>query len=360
MHLLSHASAQKPRRAAFWLLAAAVLLTNAVLIAQWPRWTGTALREWPVAFDLLLLLPMLYWWAHRDTGRAAWLGAAAWFGLGVLAGSWLLPDAHKSLWLVLEALRLPALGLLLGLQLLLIGTVVRTAWRQRASGPLEEHLAAGLRQRLGEHLTTRLLTLEARLWIYALLRHPVRAAFAGTQQFSVHRQGGNASNQLAFLIIVGAEIPLAHVLLHFAFSPLVAIVVSTLSLYGLLFLWAEYRATLLRPISLEPGQLHIRHGLVGDVVVPLDAIAAVAAWQGPVRRSARRLRFVGMGSANLRLQLRPGTILETPFRRSEIAEIYVGVDDAARLRTALQAALLRAPAAADAPTNTPVAEPAFR
>lgn len=335
---------QTPRLSTlFWWVAAVVLLGNAVLVTSWPRLTGTAASEWALGFDLLVLLPLLYLWTHRHRGRQAWFGAAALFGFGVLAGSWLLPAGSKQFWLLLETLRLPVLLIVVGVQLLLIATVIRAAWRQADARPLEDSIAAALQQRLGAQPTTRLLLIEARLWIYALLRRPLRAPFPGTRHFSVHRQGENASNQLAFLIIVAAEIPLAHALLHFIWSPLAALVITTLSLYGLVFLWAEYRATCLRPISLEDHHLHIRHGLLGDVVVPLSAIAAVERCQGAVRRVSGRLRFTGMGAANLRLVLAPGMRLQTPFRLTEVAEIYLGVDDPAGLQAALTASVTAQP-----------------
>lgn len=324
-------------RQAFWLLAVALVASNAVAALHWSRWTGDVVPEWPLGVDLLLVLPLCYAWVHRSQGRQAWLGAGALFGLGVLLGSWLLPEASKQAWRWLEAFRLPVLAIVVGLQAWLILAVVRRAWRQTAGGPLEIALAEGLQQRLGAHATTRLLMIEARLWIYALLRRPVRGPFPGVQHFSVHQQGGNASNQQAFLIIVAAEIPLLHALLHFAWSPLAALVVTTLSVYGWVFLWAEYRATWLRPISLEPRQLHIRHGLLGDVIVPLGAIVAVERVRGPVRRAARRLRYIGMGTANLRLALAPGTRLQTAFQHVEVDEIFLGVDDPAGVRAALGA-----------------------
>jgi hypothetical protein len=34
------------------------------------------------------------------------------------------------------------------------------------------------------------MQLESRLWVYALMRRPAAAPFAGEQHFSVHRQNG--------------------------------------------------------------------------------------------------------------------------------------------------------------------------
>lgn len=334
--LLEHPSA-KVRRA-FWLLAFALIAGNAVLTLHWTRWTGDAVPEWPMAFDLLLVLPACYLWVHRRQGRQAWWGAAALLGVGVLAGSWSLPETSKQAWRWLEAIRLPLLLVFVTAQALLLTGIFRAAWRQRGREVIEDSVCAGLAHRFGHSALTRLLALEARLWIYALLRRPAAAEFPGQAHFSVHAQGGNASNQVAFLVLMAAEIPLLHLLLHFLWSPLAALVITVLSLYGWLFLWAEYRATRLRPVSLDGARLRVRHGITIDFVVPLDGILRAERCRGPVRRSAGRLRAYGMGEANVRLLLCPGTRIETAFGTPLVKEIYLGVDQPDALLLALRGA----------------------
>lgn len=320
----------------FWLLALAVFAGNAVLAWNWTQWTGEPLPEWPLGIDVLLLLPLAYLWVHRQRGwKQALGGAAALFGFGVLAGSWLLPDASKQLWRHLEALRIPAILLLVALQGMLFAGIARAAWRSRRTQPIEDAVQEGLERTLGANAMSRLLALESRLWIYALLPRPAPAGFAGRQHFSVHAQGGNVSNQVAFLVIVGAEIPLLHVLLHWMWSPLAAIVVTVLSLYGWLFLWAEYRASWLRPISLEGSHLRIRHGIAIDYNVSLACIAQAHAYRGPTHRAAGRLRAYGMGQPNIRLQLHPDTRIATSFGFVAAHEILLGVDHPAALLAAL-------------------------
>ena len=43
---------------------------------------------------------------------------------------------------------------------------------------------------------------------------------------------------------------------------------------------ADYRATLLRPTTLEPAGLHVRNGVLGDVHVPYDRIARLEEMAG--------------------------------------------------------------------------------
>jgi hypothetical protein len=75
--------------------------------------------------------------------------------------------------------------------------VLRQVWHARAEGNVEAVAAQGVQRVFGDGVDGRLMQLESRLWVYALMRRPAAAPFAGEQQFSAHRQNGNASNQLA-------------------------------------------------------------------------------------------------------------------------------------------------------------------
>ena len=148
------------------------------------------------------------------------------------------------------------------------------------------------------------------------------------------RQGQNLSNQHAFLVLMAVELPIAHGLLR-PWSPALAWTVTALSLYGLLFAWAESRATRWRPISLFNDCLQLREGVLLDVALPLSCIAAVERLEGPVARQRGRWRLAGMGRCNLRLRLHTGTRLPGLTGWHEVHEICLGVDEPARLMAAL-------------------------
>jgi hypothetical protein len=326
-------SAQPSRRSpapAFLLIAFALIAGNALIVHWYPSLldghAGAVVPEWPVAVDLLLVLPLVYLWLYRDAGKGVWLRALGVLGLGVLAGSWILPADSKQLWPWLEQSRwLLLLGVLL-VQALLLTLIVREAYLARHSDNLELAVHAALERRLGRQFSTGLLQLEARMWMYALLRDPLRHRLPGDVHFSSHAQNGNLSNQQGFLILVGAEIPLLHLLLHFAVDPVIAWIVTTVSIYGWIFLWAEYRATRLRDISMDQTQLFLRCGLLTDLQIPLTAVSCVELHRDPVRRQRGRLRLYGMGAPNVRIELRPDTRVHTLLGEQLVEEIMLGVD----------------------------------
>lgn len=314
----------------FWLFAVGVLAANALLAGPLRPWHGESVLEWPVAVDLLLLLPGAYLWVHRGRGRQALVGALALFASGIWIGSLILPPASQQAWPWLLQLRYALLAAVLATQVLLVVTMLREVLRARATSNLEGAVDAALTRRLGAMGMANLFRLEARMWLYALLRHPARHPFPGRAQFYGHRQQGNASNQQGLLILMAVEIPVAHLFLHWLASPVAAIVVSVLSGYGFIFMLAEYRATMHRPTTLDGELLQIRYGIAGDVGVPLARIADVGHYRASARRKSGRMRFVGMGAANVRLGLLPGTRLRGLLGEREVHEVLLGLDEPER------------------------------
>jgi hypothetical protein len=342
-------------RATLALVAMGMVGGYAWMIPWHARSGGGPLPDWTLAIDLLIVLPLLAWWLQpAPRGRAALFTALGVALAGIWVGAWLLPPEDKVVWLWLEPLRWVLLGALLSLELLLVAMALRqlatALWlRRRATAPrpLEPELHAlltaqseRLHRLTGRGLGAALpwLQLEARMWLYALApRRWLEAAPApGEQAFTVHRQGQNLSNQMGFVVLAAVEIPLLHVLLHLWAGPLVAGVVTALSVWGWLFLWADARATRWRAVGLDATALRLRHGLVTDLAVPREAIVAARPHRGATpARATGRLRCAGQGRANLQLMLRPGTRLATLTGEREVREIFLGVDEPERLLRAL-------------------------
>jgi hypothetical protein len=310
----------------FFAVASVVIAANAVIVGIYPRFAGGAPPEWPLIFDFLVLLPLLYFVFNRHRGKSAVLGALAMAGLGTFAGSLILPAESKQAWQVIEDFRQVAIVFLLAVQFAwILSLLVRVVRASPTENP-EQVLDLSIGERFGSGMLAGALRLEGRVWMYALLRHPVRRAFPGSRHFHVCRQGMNASNQAAFLVLVGAEIPVAHLLVHL-FDPFIALVVTALSLYGFLFMLAEYRATLHRPLSVTSRGLHVRYGVASDFIVEWSAIAAIRPSPGGTRRATGRLRLKGMGETNIAIDLEAGTRVQSLLGPRVVREIHLGVDE---------------------------------
>lgn len=152
--------------------------------------------------------------------------------------------------------------------------------------------------------------------------------FSGERHFNYSNNGGNASNQLGFIIAIFFELPLMHMLLHFMCSPTAAVVASALSAWALLYMVADYRATLYRPVSLSRDGMIIRCGaLAADAVIPCAVVETVEEFKGTVRRKAGIRRYVQLGQPNVVVSLKTGCELPDLFGRQQpLSKIYLSLD----------------------------------
>lgn len=314
--------------AAFLLLAVAVYLGNYAIVQWKVSASHTMVPEWPLAIDFFLLLPVAYFLMFRPTAKKALLVFAGIASVGVLVGSFIIPAGQKALWEYLEQGRWVVLIGLLVLQASIVAVAAFEIYRNRHAGNIESAINRALEEKVPRGQVLKLMQADARVWTYALVRDSRRFSVP-VGSFSCAKHDANASNQQAFLWLFGAEIPVAHILIHL-FSPTWAIVITALSVYGFAFLLADYRATVFRATTLEDGFLHIRHGVLGDLVIPYDQIASVSTESSRPRRSKHALRFVGTGTANVGIHAKPGTILETLLGAREVTTVYVGLDEPGR------------------------------
>lgn len=321
------------RRATLWAagFAVAIYALNWLLLRQRPDWLydGGTLLQWPVAFDLLLTVPAVYWWLHRRDRRRAWLGALALAGFGVWIASLLLPDTSGPFWSAMRALRGIGIALIVLVEIGIIVTMLRLVVRLARERNPDDALRDGVQQRIGTTLAARVVAFDMRMWLHVFARPRSAWIYLGDTHFSYHRKDANASNQLGFLILLAIDLPIAHVVLMAFVSATAAWIVTALTVLSLALMYGHYRATLRCPISLTRDTLYLRYGLaVAEAAIPLDAIASAAACGDEVpRRAPGLLRLSDAGSPNVRIALRePVTVTGWFGIAHDIDTLAVGLD----------------------------------
>lgn len=256
---------------------------------------------------------------------------------GMLFGSLILTDAEKYVWHYIDMLRwLVVLAFGAG-ELWVLLMLLRSLVRLRRTATPDNDIAKVMRRAMGDSVGTRLMTAELLMWFYALLSYGKQAyKYQGTRHFFSDRHEENASNQIAFLLIIAVETPIAHFLLAMG-SPRAALVASVLSVYGFFWLLGEYRASKLRPISLDSETLYLRMGILGNEQVAVADISDVEICSERFRRRKHLLRRVPAGTqANVRITLRQPTIVQTTFGADTYTLIALAVNEPTQFVALLQ------------------------
>lgn len=335
MNAAAGMSPAETRRATLWALgmAAAIYLFGWIALNHPPGWLLAAgpLPQWPVAFDLFVTVPALYWWLHRRDRRRAWLGAAGLAAFAVGAAGYVLPDTQGPLWTVLRALRVGGLMLVVLVELWVVAGALRLALKLRHDSNPDYALGRALREKLGDSFPARAMAFDMRVWLHVFGgRRPW--TYRGEAHFGYDRKDANASTQQAFLILMLIDLPVAHALLALFASTTAAWIVTALTVLGLGLMGGHYRATLRCPTSLAAGTLYLRYGLsVAECAIPLRDIAAVESVRGEQpRRAPGTLRLCDAGEPNLRIALREPRLVEGWFGlRRSVSSIDLGLDQPA-------------------------------
>lgn len=254
-------------------LALAIVATERIIVTR-PVFYQHAALPAAVVFDLLVVVPALFYWlvVRRYGLPISTVGAAV--GACLALAYWLLPASRQQ---PLRALAfLPAL--LEGAALLAAAARARRLWRAyRAARPRlgrGPSLGAALEQVLG--VPGVLLVAEANMLRYAALgwwappeECPAHASFSG------HRESGFVALMATAGLLTLVETAAAHLVVGH-WHPVAANWLTLLSGYTVLLLVAHAHAVRLRPLLLGPQALVVRVGFAWEVAVPRAAVAATA------------------------------------------------------------------------------------
>ncbi len=334
MSQLSESGMTKARRFSWFLLVSiSIVFANYWLTRHTPSMllgNVAVPPAWPVLVDTLLIIPLIYLLMFRRNGRRVWIGAAMMVGTGALIANFILPD-HSVPWLDnLRVVRNIVAGLFALTELALLSVVSRVIYKLYRSGEdAEAAIESGFRNRFGDSSIARLLTFEARMWFYALFAPKTyMAGPRAEERFSYHLKDGHASNQQGFIVLILIELPILHVLLMLFWSPLIAWIVSLMTVWGLCFLIGEYRASSRRQTSMDDDSVRVRFGLLPELEIPLAQIDRVDRSVVTVgRRLTGAVRFCDSGNPNIVIHLKQAIAAPNLFGSARMVDrVFLGLD----------------------------------
>lgn len=321
---------------AFALFVLGSAIANSVAVRQpWLADAGSYF-ELVMMAQVFLLWPLLFLlMVYPITRKASHVMIPV--AIGILFTSRILPADWKHYWRYVETLRWILMGGFLVAEVWVMSLLLRSLTRLRGTDQPESMIRETVEGHLGESVASRLMATELLMWFFSLASWRSRGyRYVGQELFTTHRHDDNLSTKQAFLILIGAEMPIMHFVI-WLWNHTAALVVTAISVYGYFWLLGEYRASKLRPVSIDDDFLYLRYGLLGNEKVPLRSIVGACAFDRPMRRQRGLLRHTPAMRPNLRIQLRGRTEIEHVFGTSTYETIVLGVDEPARLIAAINA-----------------------
>lgn len=275
--------------------------------SNWLNDYGRAQSEWLLLIDGLIVLPLICFACIADK-KEALIKAFVYSCLIVLLGSFVIPESNKFIWHYLESGRYLVLIAFVLLEVITVITVVvaiRASLQKNRDPDLS--ISEPIEHFVGQSTITKLLSFEARVWTYFLFaKHINKSHFTGEMHFYGDRKDGTQSNLLGFILLMVFEMPIMHLVLHFLWTPLAANIVTVLTLIGLVFFIAEYKAIAIRPVSLLSQQVIIRYGVWNPLTIALSEIKSASTHNSFVRRASHIRRFNLSGHPSVKIELLNG------------------------------------------------------
>jgi hypothetical protein len=327
-----------------WRLPGAFLLAVASVytFALWLRprlehLDGGGLVALGLTVDLVVGVPLLYYLLLVRLRRWPVLTVVPVTVASFLGAAQLLPREFHG---TLDRLHLLAAPL----ELLLLGGIT---WRaavalrrfrraKAAAGEGEDVLAAlrnAARQTVGTPWVAEILAFEIGVLYYAFGCWR-RGAAPEEGRFTAYRKSGYPMIFGVVMAVMAIELAAVHLLVHFLWSPFWAWVLSGLSLYGALWLVADFQALRHRPTRVtEPG-LTLRIGFRWEVEVPWQNIAGLHTLDWQARAAGEgRLNLAVVGEPSHELVLRePVTVRGVYGLRKSADRLGLALDDGESLR----------------------------
>jgi hypothetical protein len=292
-----------------------------------------------VAFDLLVVLPGLFYLCVVRRYQLPLRTVAVAFGGGLALSHWLLPAA--GLPLLAWAGRLAAVGEVATLAYTAVR--VRRIWRgyqvaRRQSADFMDNLTAAMQPVLGR--LTEALTSEVAVVRYALLGAwaPLEVGPAETP-FTTYQKSGFPALIATFAGLSVVEMAAAHLVVGH-WWPVAAWWLTGLSAYSVLWLLAHGQAVRRRPVVLTATALVVRVGLLWRVAIPKASIVAIEKLADvpaatPGQLNAARLLLT---PPNLLLTLATPQLVRGPYGlHRTVHRLAIYVDEPAALLHALAA-----------------------
>ncbi len=259
-------------------LIALALAVYAVAVIVSGRLSQLERADWmalAVMIDLVLLAPAAYFLLMIRRWGASPVSLVPVIVLSVYAASRILPEAHRGSVQALEWLVIPVELGLLGWIAWRASRAVRRSRLEVDADPLERLSIAAFDLTRSERVAAILAT-ELGLFYYALgawrsLSHVPERSTAIT----LHRRSGHGGIVFGFVMLLAIEGFPVHLVVH-TWNPLVAWLFTLSTVYAALWLIADYRATVLRPVLIEDTRVRIRAGLRCVLDIPRSNIAAIS------------------------------------------------------------------------------------
>lgn len=289
-----------------------------------------------ITLDLILTLPLTYLFFIRKT-EISKLTVVGLFVIGIIFASFILPTNNQNLldWIKLFAFPVLELG-----SLGYVGFIFYKARKtyqslNQKSGDVLEILRETLAKEIPIALAANALTFEIAVFYYAVISWKAKR---GENTFTYYKESGIVALLLVIIFLVAVETLVVHILIA-SWSEIFAWILTIISAYFLVQVFAHLKALFQRPIEVKGDKIFLRNGIFSDVVIDLENIEKIENTSAPFEKEKGTSKLALLGDLeqhNLKIVLKDEAVLHGFYGiKTKVKTLYLFVDEIENFRTAI-------------------------
>ncbi len=222
-----------------------------------------------ITIDLLLIIPLIYFLLIRKS-EIPKTTVVPFMIVGLIIGSYLLPKESQSYLALFKHWVLPVIEIsILAFIVFKLRTGIKTYRELKGTNP---DFFNTLRSVCNEILPTKLVlpfATEVAVIYYGFINWKKRQL--QTNEFTYHKKSGTPALFGSFILIIGVETIALHFLLA-KWNPIIAWILTGLSIYTAIQILGFVKSLSQRPISINQNSLILKYGILNASEIPLTDI----------------------------------------------------------------------------------------
>ena len=274
-------------------------LSRSVFFTKAPQTLALA-----VTLDLVITLPVIYFLAVRKRNIPN-ISVIPFTVLMLVLGSFIIPMSYHKYLDLAKMILIPAA------ELFAIGYLVYTtrsiiAEYKKAGNKNTDFLSAlkiGVKKIIRNNKISEIMSTEIAVMYYAfIMRIKNKSLNDSPNVFPYTKRNGSAAIVAALCFVILVEAVALHVLVS-QWNFLAAWILTFSSLYVLVHLIGNYRASKARPILIEDNMLILRSGLLSEISLPYNMIEDISLSSKDLPYKQKHLRMNFLGGHNFIIRL---------------------------------------------------------
>lgn len=249
-----------------------LLLVVATLFMNSSYFDGSNVLSLAISIDLVITVPVVYFLLIRKSTIPK-TTVVPFVILGLVIGTYFLPKENQAYLDLFRVWALPLIELSVLTYIVIKIRKVVKAYKMQKETTLDFYDA--LKKTCKEILPKRLvpaLSTEVAVFYYGFILWKRREL--AENEFSYHKESGTPALLGAFIFVIAIETVAVHFLLE-SWSPIIAWVLTILSIYTALQMFGFAKSLGHRPIAFEKDHLVLRYGIMNEAHIPYSEIETV-------------------------------------------------------------------------------------